>query len=122
MAPRKFQPIPLEDRPEDSIITCHEEPSLVIDDFGVQNSHNCTVNYAGSRRSVNCTVNPMDLQRSLTKQKKEFAKCIQENAEYMRVKKGRRSITHKLPAEQEHLDDGSVKVTRPTIVTTRTEH
>lgn len=122
MAPRKFQPIPLSERPEDSIVPCHEEPSLVIDSYGQQNSFNATVPYAGSRRSVNATVNAPELQAGIRKQKKDFAKCIQENAEYMRVAKGRRSKTHKLPIETEYLDNGEVKVTRPTTTTHRTEN
>ncbi|MBX3301589.1 MAG: hypothetical protein KF693_05175 [Nitrospira sp.] len=111
--------------------TCGESSSALAQEssgektsfnYGEQNEYNATVPYPGTRRLVNVTVNAPELQEGIRKQKEAFARTIQANQEYRRVPKGQRALKHKLPLQEEYLEDGDIKVTRPSTVTTRKEH
>lgn len=86
--------------------------------YGLQSGQNCTSNYGQSMRAVNVTVPAPERQASIKAEREAVAKRVAEHEEYLRVKKGRRSITHILPAE--HPDQPEHE--RPTTTTQRMEH
>lgn len=117
MPPKSFQKVEL----AKTIKTDHSEVTKT-GTYGEQNTFIATVPYEGSRRTINATVNPAELQRGIAKQKAEFAKTIQANPEYSRVRRGQRVVKHKLPPEESYLEDGEIKVSRPSTTTRRMEH
>lgn len=86
--------------------------------YGLQSSQHCTNNYGQAMRAVNVTVSAPERQASVKAEREAVAKRIAEHEEYKRVKKGRQSITHILPAE--HPDQPEHE--RPTTTTERIEH
>lgn len=90
--------------------------------FGEQNVSNCSIPYGGGRSVTNVTINPAELQRGIAKQKEDFAKTIAENIEYQRVKRGQRIKRHRLPVEEEYIEDGDVILKRKSTITKRREN
>ena len=122
MPPKPFKPIDINKRSGETKTTKIDHSEERKASFGEQNTVYATIPYGGARRSVNCTVNAPELQRGISEQKASFAKRIQDHQEYKRVPKGERRLKHTLPMEEEYLEDGDVKLSRPSTETTRREH
>lgn len=120
MPPKPFKPILIEEPKEaNTVVQSHATPRRP--NYGYVMAENASLNYGGVSRTVNCTVNAHELQRAIAAQKVAVAKRIAEHEEYRRVRRGKRTLKHTLPLEEEYGEGGEIKLVRAKTETTRIE-
>ncbi len=124
MPPKPFKRIELDDKPKEASTTKADHtdsghPLRYGERIEVVN-----VPYESQRhmRAINCTVNAAELQAGIRQQRKAFTEHQRRHVEYARVPKGKRTLNHKLPLEEEYTEDTAHEMTRLSTETTRTEH